>query len=93
MAKRTVRDVIGEPHSWLNCVSDEQEAKPAVSGARIVDVFSAANEISIHWRADSGFETLSTFRIGNPEVQADLVDALMPGTSLLEALDKPIGEV
>jgi hypothetical protein len=93
MAKRTVRDVIGEPHHWSNCVSDEQVARPAVNGALILDVFSAANEISIHWRADSGFETLSTFRIGNPEIQADLVDALMPGTSLLDALDKPLGDV
>jgi len=93
MAKRTVRDVIGEPRHWSNCVSDEQVARPAVNGALILDVFAAANEISIHWRADSGFEMLSTFRIGNPDIQAHLVGALMPGSSLLEALDKPIGDV
>lgn len=93
MAKRTVRDVIGEPNSWSNSVSDELVARPAVSGALILDVFAAANEISIHWRADSGFETLSVFKIGNPEIQAGLVDALMPGTDLLDALDKPIGDV
>jgi hypothetical protein len=92
MAQRTVREVIGEPHSWSNCVSDEQVARPAAHGALILDVFSAANVVSIHWRADSGFETLSVFRVGNAEIQADLVGALMPGTSLLEALDKPVGD-
>jgi len=91
MAKQTVRDVIGEPHGWSNCVSDEQVATPAVSGAIILDVFSTANELSIHWRAESGFETLSVFRINDPQVQAGLVDALIPGTCLFEALDKPLG--
>jgi len=90
MAKQTVRDVIGEPRVWSNCVSDEQVATPAVSGAIILDVFSTANEISIHWRADSGFETLSVFRIGDPQVQVGLVNALIPGMLLLEALDSPL---
>lgn len=91
MAKQTVRDVIGEPNDWLNCVSDELVATPAVSGAVILDVFSTAHEISIHWRADSGFETLSVFKIGNPQVQACLANALQPGIYLMEALDMPIG--
>ena len=51
MAKQTVRDVIGEPNGWSNCVSDEPVAGPAVSGAVILDVFSTVNEISIHWPA------------------------------------------
>ncbi len=91
MAKQTVRDVIGEPHGWSNCVSDAQVATPAVSGAVILDVFSTANEISIHWRADTGFETLSVFRISDPRIQAGLVASLMPGMFLLEALEKPLG--
>jgi len=90
MAKQTVRDVIGEPHGWTNCVSDEQVATPAVSGAIILDVFSTANEISIHWRAESGFQTLSVFKVGNPQVQVGLVNALIPGMLLLEALDKTL---
>lgn len=91
MAKQTIRDVIGEPHGWSNCVSDELVATPAVSGAVILDVFSTVNEISIHWRADSGFETLSVFKISDPQVQLGLVNALLPGMFLLEALDTPIG--
>jgi hypothetical protein len=90
MAKQTVRDIIGEPDDWSNCVSDEAVAKPAVSGAMILDVFSTANEISIHWRADSGFETLSVFKISDPRIQTGLVRALRPGTFLLEALDRPL---
>jgi len=90
MAKQTVRDVIGEPRGWTNCVSDEQVATPAVSGAIILDVFSTANEISIHWRAASGFQTLSVFNVSNPQVQAGLVNALIPGMLLFEALDKPL---
>ena len=91
MAKRTVRDIIGEPNNWSNCVSDELVATPAVSGAVILDVFSTANAISVHWRADSGFETLSVFKIRDPQIQVSLVNALMPGMFLLDALDTPIG--
>jgi len=90
MAKKTVHDVIGEPNGWSNCVSDELVATPAVNGATIVDVFSTANEISIYWRANSGFETLSIFRISDPKIQEGLVNALTPGRFLLEALDAPL---
>jgi hypothetical protein len=91
MAKQTVRDVIGEPNGWSNCVSDELVATPAVNGATIVDVFFfAANEISIYWRANSGFETLSIFRISDPKIQEGLVNALTPGRFLLEALGAPL---
>lgn len=91
MAKQTVRDVIGDPNHWLNCVSDEVVATPAVSGAVILDVFSTANAISVHWRADSGFETLSVFKISDPRIQVGLANALLPGMFLLEALDMPLG--
>ena len=91
MAKQTVRDVIGHPTEWLNCISDEPVAIPAVSGAQIVNVFSTTNEISVHWRAESGFETLSVFRISDPQIQAGLVTALIPGMFLLEALETPLG--
>ncbi len=91
MAKQTVRDVIGHPSDWLNCISDEPVARPAVSGAQIVNVFSTTNEISVHWRAESGFETLSVFRISDPRIQASVVTALIPGMFLLEALETPLG--
>lgn len=90
MEMRTVRDVIGDPEQWSNCVSDEPERMPDVSDATILDVFSNANEIAVHLRAAAGSETLSVFRIHEPADREGLVKALRPGRKLSEALAAPM---
>ena len=87
---QTVRDIIGEPEDWSNCITDEPEAMPYVNGAIIVDVFSTANEIAVHLRGETGFETLSVFQIENSTIREGLVKALKPGQSICEALGTPI---
>ena len=61
MKTRTVRDVIGEPEQWSNCIADEPEPMPYVNGDRILDVFGNTRALAIHLKGEAGSETLSVF--------------------------------
>ncbi len=87
---QTVRDVIGEPEHWSNCISDHPESMPHVNGAIILEVFSTANEIKLYLRGENGFETLSVFQVNDSTIRQGLVNALRPGTSIREALGTQI---
>ncbi len=90
MKMRTVRDIIGEPEQWSNCISDEPEAMPYVNGAKIIDVFANSRELAIHLRGEAGTETLSVFEITDAAVRETLVKALKPGAKIRDVLDTPI---
>ena len=90
MKMRTVRDVIGEPEQWSNCLSDEPEAMPYVNGDKILDVFANARELAIYLRGEAGTETLSVFEIADGALRESLVKALKPGAKIREVLDTAI---
>ena len=90
MKMRTVRDIIGDPEQWSNCISDEPEAMPHVNGAMILDVFANSRELAIHLRGEAGTETLSVFEITEAAVRETLVNALKPGAKIRDVLDTPI---
>ena len=87
---QTVRDVIGEPEHWSNCITNQPEAMPYVNGAIILEVFSTFNEIKLHLRGENGFETLSVFQVPDSTIREGLVKALSPGKSIREALGTQI---
>jgi hypothetical protein len=90
MKVSTVRDLLGEPTSWGNHISDGTDDMPPMDGATILDVFSSGRQLSVYTRSLAGAEALSLFLIENAALCARIAEALKPGLDIHKALATPI---
>ena len=90
MSETIVQDVLGEPESWSNCVSDQSVGLPDLRGATIVDVFDTGKKITLYARGVDGTETVSVFVIEDQDVRRKIATAIQPGTNVLAALQAAI---
>ena len=87
----TVRDLIGDPSSWQNLVSDgEGRQMPDMDGATIVDIFCTGNKLSIYTRNAAGIQALAKFRVDDAALCLRIGNVLLPGLNVHEALRLPI---
>ena len=86
MNEKTVCDVLGEPASWENCISDELSGPPDMRGATILDVFVSRNQITLHALGTNGTESASVFVIQDQDLRQKVVMAMNPGVEVLAAL-------
>ena len=87
MKTRTVRDVIGDPESWENHISDAADSKlPNLVCAKIQDVFSSGNQLRVYTRNSAGVEALSVFFINDTALRAQVANLLVPGLDVHEAV-------
>jgi hypothetical protein len=82
----TVRDVIGDPSSWANHISDGFDGEPDMDDATILDVFVAGNQLAIYTRSVGGIEALSIFFIDDAELRARIAIQLVPGMDIHAAV-------
>jgi hypothetical protein len=82
----TVRDVLGEPRSWANRISDGLQNKSDMDGATVLDVFVSGNQLAVHTRSVAGTEALSIFNIANAEIRARIARLLVPGLDIYSAV-------
>jgi len=83
---RTVRDLIGDPSSWVNHISDEDGNMPEMDGATIQDIFNSGNQLAIYTRNTAGIEALSIFYIDSAELRERLASLLLPGLNVHDAV-------
>jgi len=85
-----VQDVLGEPASWANVISDQLSGLPEMREATIEDIFVARNKITLYARAADGTQTAAVFEIDNQDLRHKVVMAIRPGVPVLAALHTPI---
>src|SRR5688572_24480115 len=56
-----VRDVLGEPEAWANCISDGGGGVADMRSAVILDVFVKQQHIALYIQGQDGGETLASF--------------------------------
>jgi hypothetical protein len=84
---RTVRDVIGEPSSWPNQISDgDHNEIPDMNGATIVDVYSSGRQLAIYTRNSASREALSIFYVDDWDLRARIANVLLPGLAVNDAV-------
>jgi hypothetical protein len=86
MGETTVCDVLGEPGSWVNCISDEMTGSPDMQGATVVDVFVSRNEVTLYARGLNGTESATVFVIQNQDLRQRIVTAMHPGMDVQAVL-------
>jgi len=86
MGETTVCDVLGEPASWGNCISDEPAGSPDMRGATVLDVFVSRNELTLYTRGVNGSESATVFVIQDPDLRQKVATAIHPGVEVLAAL-------
>ena len=85
-----VQDVLGEPESWGNCVSDQLVGLPDLRGATILDVFDTGEKLTLYARGADGTETVSVFVVEDQDVRRKIAAAMYPGADVLAALHAAI---
>lgn len=85
-----VQDVLGEPESWENCVSDQLIGLPDMQGATIIDVFDAGKKLTLYARGVDGTETVSVFVIEDQDLRRKVATAMQPGVGVLAAMQAAI---
>ena len=90
MRINTIRDVLGEPSTWDNHISDGFDGKPDMNGATILDVFVSGNQLALYTRSAAGVEALSIFFIDDQQLRARIATQLMPGLDIHKAVDTQI---
>jgi hypothetical protein len=86
MSEMTVCDVLGEPASWKNCISDELSGPPDMRGATVLDVFVSRSEITLYARGSNGTESASVFVIHDKDLRQKIAMAMHPGMEVLAGL-------
>ena len=89
MGEKCVRDVIGEPEAWANCITDEP-SQPDLRRHIIVDVFLSGKQLALYTLDADGSEALSLFNLDGRDTQERLLRALRPGLTVEEAVASPI---
>ena len=87
---RTVQDLLGDPASWDNLISDGPDEMPSMDGATILDAFCTGRRLSVYTRSPDGVEALSVFVLADFALCARIAEALKPGLDVHEGLATPI---
>ena len=85
-----VSDVLGNPESWANCVSDQLIGVPDLREATVVDVFVSRNELTLYAQETNGSESVTVFVIEDQDVRRKIATAMPPGVGVLAALQAAI---
>ena len=85
-----VSDVLGNPESWANCVSDQLVGLPDLREATVVDVFVSRNELTLYAQETNGSESVTVFVIEDQDVRRKVATAMPPGVGVLAALQAAI---
>jgi hypothetical protein len=86
MSETIVQDVLGEPESWANCVSDQLIGLPNMRGATILDVFVSRKELTLYALGTNGAEAMAVFVIEDQDLRQKIASAMHPGVAVLAAL-------
>lgn len=81
-----VQDVLGEPESWGNCVSDQLVGLPNLRGANVLDVFVAGNKLTLYAQGTDGAQSVAVFVIDDQDIRRKIATAFQPGVGVLAAL-------
>lgn len=90
MSETIVSDVLGEPESWANCISDELVGLPDLRAATILDVFVSPNALTLYAVAANGAEAVAVFDIENTGLRKKIATAMQPGLDVSTALKAAI---
>ena len=90
MNEATVCDVLGEPASWANCISDELVGMPDMREATIVDVFVSRNELTLYAKGTNGAQSMAVFVIENQDLREKVATAMHIGANVFAALHSAI---
>lgn len=86
MNEATVCDVLGEPASWANCISDQLVGLPDMRGATIVDLFVSRNELTLYAKGTNGAQSMAVFVIENQDLREKVATAIHPPIGVRAAL-------
>lgn len=86
MSETMIQDVLGEPESWGNCVSDQLVGLPDMQGATIVDVFVSRNELTLYTQGTNGAESVAVFVVEDQDVRKKIATLMQPGVEVYAAL-------
>ncbi len=86
MGETMVQDVLGQPESWTNCVSDQLIGLPDMRAATIGDVFVCRNKITLLVRGSDGAEAVAVFVIEDQELREKIAAVMRPGENVQAAL-------
>lgn len=90
MGETMVQDVLGQPESWTDSVSDQAVGLPDLRGATILDVFDTGKKLTLYARGADGSETVSVFVIEDQDVRRKVATAMHAGADVFAALKAPI---
>ena len=90
MSETIVSDVLGQPESWANCISDELVGLPDLREATILDVFVSRNELTLYTSAANGAKALAVFVIENQCLRKKIATAMQPGLDVSTVLQAAI---
>jgi hypothetical protein len=90
ISETIVSDVLGEPESWANCISDELVGLPNLREATILDVFVSRNELALYALAATGAEAMAVFVIENQGLRKKIATVMRPGLNVSTALQAAI---
>lgn len=85
-----VSDVLGEPESWANCISNELVGLPDLRAATILDVFVSRNELTLYALAANGAEAMAVFAIENTGLRNKIATVMQPGLDISTVLQAAI---
>lgn len=82
----TISEILGEPESWANCVSDELDGLANLRESTIVDVFVSRNELTLYALGKNGVEAVAVFVIEDQDLRQKIAKAILPGADVLATL-------
>ena len=85
MAARTVRDVVGEPESWPNVMSN-RKGPWDMFGAQVFAAFCLDDQLGIQTKGSPSGLTFATFDVKDADLCDRIIAALWPGRDLVEGL-------
>lgn len=86
MGETMVQDVLGEPESWANCISDQMTGLPDLRGANVLDVFVAGDKLTLYAQGTDGAQSVTVFVIDDQDIRRKIATAFHPGAGVLAAL-------
>lgn len=90
ISETIVSDVLGEPESWANCISDELVGLPDLREATILDVFVSRNGLALYTLAATGAEAMAVFVIENQGLRKKIATVMQPGLNVSTALQAAV---
>jgi len=85
MADRTIRDVLGEPSTWIHSVTSSRH-RPDMRDATIQDVFCTGCKLSLHTISRQYGETMTVFHIPDANLRWRIMGAIRRGMGVVSFL-------